>query len=155
VSTVTQPIERILIATNGSESARAAVQLGVDLAAAHDARVVFLHVRPPVAWRHGRLVPPSAIPRKLGSPAQDEALGAAATIAREAGVKTQLELISGDAAREITTVADIVDADLVVIGESGRNPLRERIGHEVVRRSNRPVLVARRARRSSELAKAA
>jgi nucleotide-binding universal stress UspA family protein len=161
VSTVTQPIERILVATNGSKGAKAAVKLGVDLAGAHDAQLVFLHVRPAAVWRYARLAPASAIPRKLGTPLQDEALCEASVAASESGMQAHLELLSGDAAREIVTVADIVDADLIVVGESRRNPLRERVGYEVLRRSKRPVLVARRQRareaveRPKELAKAA
>jgi nucleotide-binding universal stress UspA family protein len=140
----TMPIKRILVATDGSESSDAAVDMGVGLAAAEHAHVVFLHVRPPASYRYSRLAPASAIPRKLGSAAQDDALQRAATVAREAGVSAQVELIAGDAAREITSVAEIVDADLVVVGRGSRNPFHEHVGSSVVRRTKRPVLVAKR-----------
>jgi nucleotide-binding universal stress UspA family protein len=139
----TQPIHRILVATDGSEAAREAVERGVDLASSQGAEVIFLRVAPPTVWRYSRMAPASAIPRKLPAPELDEALREAAARATEAGVEAKLALISGNAAREIVSVADILDVDLVVVGKSGRNPLREHVGTAVTRRTTRPVLVAR------------
>lgn len=139
----TQPIERILVATNGSEAAREAVELGVDLASSQGAEVIFLHVAPPTVWRYSRMAPASAIPRQLPSPELDDALREAAARATEAGVGTRLALLSGDAAREIVSAADILDVDLVVVGKSGRNPLRDHVGTTVAKRAACPVLVAR------------
>jgi nucleotide-binding universal stress UspA family protein len=148
----TQPIERILVATDGSEAAREAVELGVDLASSQDAEVIFLHVAPPTVWRYSRMAPASAIPRQLPAPELDDALRDALARATEAGVEARLALLSGNAAREIVSAADILEVDLVVVGKSGRNPLREHVGSTVARRSERPVLVARRqARKPSRM----
>ena len=48
-------MNKILVATDGSESASAAVELGVSLAAQHKAELIFVHVVPavdvvPGAW---------------------------------------------------------------------------------------------------------
>jgi len=139
----TEMFDRILVATNGSEKASAAVERGVELAASEHAELVFLHVAPPTVWRYSRLAPASAIPRRLPAPLHNDALRAAAALASEAGVKARLELLSGDAAREIVSVAEQLDAD-VVVGESGQNPLRERVTPSVLRRAKRTVLVAKR-----------
>ena len=40
-------MKKILIATDGSASSTEAVEFGVELAAEHEARVIFVHVAPP------------------------------------------------------------------------------------------------------------
>jgi len=143
MKTAQEPFNRILVATNGSGSSQAAVERGLELAATDGAEVIFVHVRPPVAWRYGRLAPASAIPRRLPAPAQDEALAGAVTRAEELGVPSRIALLSGNAAREIVGVSDLVDADLIVVGKSGRNPLRERVAPSVLHKSRRTVMIAK------------
>jgi nucleotide-binding universal stress UspA family protein len=136
---------RILVATNGSEKASAAVERGVELAATEHAELVFLHVLPPAVWRHSRLTPASATPRRLpAAPLHDEALRKAVARAREMGVEAKVELLSGNPTREIVSAATMFDADVVVIGEGGRNPLHEHVTPGLLRHSKRPVLVAKR-----------
>jgi nucleotide-binding universal stress UspA family protein len=143
VSTVQRPLRRVLVATDGSDSARAAVELGVSLAAMQHADVVFLHIAPPVAWRYSRLASARPIPRRLEA-STDQALREALGRAAEAGVSAKAELIAGEPAREIASVAEIVDADLLVVGQTNRNPLREHVTPAVARRAKCPVLIARR-----------
>lgn len=155
----TKLFHRILVATNGSEQASAAVERGVELALSEQAELVFLHVLPPTVWRTSRLAPASAIPRRLPAPLHDEALRAAAARASEMGVKARLELLSGETAREIVSVAEQLEVDLVIVGQSGRNPLRERVAPKVLHRAKCTVLVAKSlepgAERSVPLRKAA
>ena len=90
----TRTINRILVATDGSDSAQHAVELGVELAAAEDAEVAFLHVVPPIEFLAGRLSLP-AVPRRL-SATDDEVLERAAAVARANDVPFHLELIAGE-----------------------------------------------------------
>ncbi len=135
-------INRILVATNGSDSSRYAVALGGELASAEGAELTFLHVVPPVEFVAGRMSLHAA-PRLLRS-VGDEALDAAALAADELGVRSHRELVSGDVHESIVAYADAIDADLVVVGERQR---RRRFGltvaRWVARNSTRPVLVAR------------
>ncbi len=138
----TRTINRILVATDGGESSQKAVELGVELAAAEDAEVTFLHVVPPVDFIGGR-TSMGSVPKRLRS-AGDEALDAAGFVADEHGVRFERDLIAAEAADAIVDWADAVDADLIVVGE---RPRRLKIGTTmarwVARNSSRPVLIAR------------
>lgn len=138
----TPAIKRILVATDGGESSRHAVALGVELASAEDAEVTFLRVVPPVEFVAGRMSLP-AVPRLLWN-GGDEVLDDAAQFADDHGVRFQRQLVSGDVPDSIVAVADAIDADIVVVGE---RPRRRRLGTTVsrwvARTSPRPVLVAR------------
>jgi nucleotide-binding universal stress UspA family protein len=134
-------INRILVATDGSESAREAVELGVELAEADDAEVTFVHVAPPVAFRAGRSAAMHAVARRLSS-AGDAVLDEAAAIAEERGVPFERELIAGEPADVIVALGDAIEADLIVVGESPRW-LRLNVSRWVSRHSSRPVLIAR------------
>jgi nucleotide-binding universal stress UspA family protein len=142
----TSTYDRILVATNGSAGSQLAVSRGIELAAAWDADLVFVHVRPPMAWRTSRLMPPTAVPRRLGQPEQDETLRSALDQAQEAGLTAKIRLMSGETAREILATADRVGADLIVMGPTGHNPLREHAGPKVRRSAKCPMLVPKSTR---------
>jgi len=144
MKTAQEPFSRILVATNGSEHSQAAVERGLELAASDGAEVIFVHVAPPVAWRYGRLAPASAIPRRLPAAAQDEALASAVARAEELGVPSRISLVAGNAAREIVSISDLVDADLIIVGKSGRNPFKERVAGRVLHKAKRTVMIAKR-----------
>ena len=138
----TRTINRILVATDGSDSAQHAVELGVELAAAENAEVTFLHVVPPVEFLAGRLSLP-AVPRRL-SATDDEALERAAAVARANDVPFHLELIAGEVGDSIVAFGDALDADLIVVGERARRHwLAVNVPRWVARHATRAVLVAR------------
>lgn len=87
---------KVLIATDGSETAMKAARLGADLAAANGASVLLVHV---------------------GDPERGEAIlsGAAASL----GMNAQTVSIEGNAAEKILEVAEHEGADLIVIGNKG------------------------------------
>jgi nucleotide-binding universal stress UspA family protein len=148
-------MERILIAADGSPSAAHAVTVGVDLAAAQGAAVTFLHVVPPAFVRPGRLAPATLLdPRPYREDAI--ALGAAADVAREAGVEADVVVVRGDPADEIVVYADTIDADLIIVGSRGHkavaSALLGSVSRGVLREARRPVLVARGAARPKNLA---
>jgi len=76
--------------------------------------------------------------------AGEEAVGAVADRAEEAGVEVETDLRRGDPHREIIDYAGEVDADLIVMGTHGRTGLdRYLIGsvaERVVRTADAPVL---------------
>ena len=141
-------MKRILIATDGSASAREAVEVGVELAAEQGAEITFVHVLPAdeyiVTGRLGLSLPK---PHHVDMDESELALREAADAADEAGVSYALERISGNTVDEIVAIADSTDADLIVVGSRGRGPLTSTllgsVSQGVLGESRRPVLVVR------------
>jgi nucleotide-binding universal stress UspA family protein len=138
-------MKRILIATDGSPSANAAIAAGLKLAREQSADVVFAHVA------LGFEVLPShafgmrsARPREL-SDADRESLEQAVAEAQASGVSATTELLVGDPADEIVAYADSIDADAIVVGFRGHGPFANAIlgsvSQGVLREARRPVLV--------------
>jgi nucleotide-binding universal stress UspA family protein len=120
-------VKTIVIATDGSASARAATDFGLQLARQLDSTVVFVHVAP-------------------REPAEDRGpLGTAATSAASRGVVATTELLVGDAADEIVAYADSVDADAIVVGTRGHGQIAGAligsVSQRVLRDARLPVLV--------------
>jgi nucleotide-binding universal stress UspA family protein len=144
-------MKKILIATDGSESAREAVEFGLELAAEQNAEPIFVHVAPAIdampTAGFGMAVPPS-VPHV---PSQDDrvSLEIASEIAAREGIDAKTELLVGHPASEIATYADTIDADLIVIGSRGHGAIASAllgsVSREVLRESRRPVLVVRNA----------
>jgi nucleotide-binding universal stress UspA family protein len=139
-------MERILIATDGSPSARGAVELGLELAAEHGARAEFIFVLPPFAELAAASVGvPVAVPEddEKGRAPLDEAL----ELAKQAGVEARAEFLRGDPVEEIAVFADRLDADLIVVGSHGRGAVTSfllgSVSRGLLRRTQRPVLVVR------------
>ena len=149
-------MKKILIATDGSPAAAEAVDLGLELASEQRAEVVLLHVVPPTDFRVTRVGPPHPVPHRLEITDEDTALHEAAEKATARGVAFQLELISGEAADEIVTLAEAVAADLVVVGSRGRGAiagaLLGSVSKAVLSQAKRPVLVVRGTRAPLEAA---
>lgn len=141
-------MKTILLATDGSPSARKATGTAIELAEALGAvlRVVS-------AWRipvyeYG-YVPAQYTPELVE--AQREGAGRAAEHAVEAataaGVAATFELRQGDAADEICAAADEVEADMIVLGAHGWGPMKRLIfgsvSSAVLHHASCPVLVVR------------
>jgi nucleotide-binding universal stress UspA family protein len=108
-------MKRILVATDGSASSAEAVTFGVELAAEHEAEIMFVHVVPAVD-----VVPVAmfgmggAFPHEP-SPEDQTLLDDAAAVAAEHGVVSTTALLKGDTVDEIVAFADSHDADLIVV----------------------------------------
>ena len=141
----------ILISTDGSPGADAAVADGLELASQTGAKVLFVNVRPTISL--------------LGAPYEQEKLREQMAIAREAvdgataraaglGVEAEAEILEGDPADGILALARTRDVDLVVVGSRGRGAvsaaLLGSVSHAVVNGADRPVLVVRKPKGTSE-----
>ena len=148
--------KKILIATDGSASAHAAVELGLELARARGAGVVFLHVVPSrVAARlTGEQLERPLTQGELAE--RDPVLGELAELARAAGVAAELEAAGGETTAEVVDaivgIAAGKEAELVVVGSRGHGALASTVlgsvSHGVLRYSDVPVVVARGAHAS-------
>ena len=138
-------MKRLLIATDGSDAAHAAVEEGLALAHELEARVLFVYVKP----RPSSMLGEPFYQRKLtqnGAEAR-AAIDEAMTAADHWGVESDWEILEGEPSVEIVAFADERDADLIVVGSRGRGAvagtLLGSVSQSVVHDADRPVLVAR------------
>jgi len=140
-------MRRILVATDGSVSSTEAIQFGVELAAEHEAELVFVHVVPRLD-----VVPPSGFGIGGAFPHEPtigdrELLEDAAAVAIEHGVVSTTVLLRGDTVDEIVTYADSHDVDMIVVGSRGHGAvtatLLGSVSRGVLSESRRPVVVVR------------
>jgi nucleotide-binding universal stress UspA family protein len=137
----------ILIATDASPSAREAIDFGLELAAEQGAEVTFVHVVPAVdilpGGGFGITVP---VLHEL-TDADAEPLDAAREAAEDRGLEVHTRLLRGDPADEIVAYADVVDADLIVVGSRGHGTIASAllgsVSRAILREARRPVLVVR------------
>lgn len=135
-------MKNILIATDGSDGGRAAVDAGLGLAEAAGAEVTVLYVRRPI-----EILGEPFYQRKLSGQleAARSALDDALAAASERGVSTRGEIGEGDPAKLILQLAESRDADLVVVGSRGlghvSGALFGSVSRAVVHAADRPVLV--------------
>lgn len=124
------PIQRILIATDGSPGADKALHAGLELAGLLRAEVMLL----------------TACQRDTEESA-GRALRDAQEEAETRGIKPRVELVHGDPETEILRWAGEIRADLIVMGAYGHSRIREfvlgSITHHVIRKAEVPVLLAR------------
>jgi nucleotide-binding universal stress UspA family protein len=146
-------MKRILIATDGSAGAWAAVEDGVELASELGAAVTFVTVR------HD--------PALLGEPLYQHRLTAQLAVARAAldraerhaatrGVPADSAVLEGDPAACIADAALARDVDLVVVGCRGHGALTSAlvgsVSRSLIERSPVPVLVVRDRERARSAA---
>ena len=142
-------MQRILIATDGSDSALEAVELGLELARAEHAEATIIHVTVPIEWAVYPFGPLDAIPDEARAVADDDALRAALERAAEKGVVAHPVSVLGDPVTEVAAYAERMHADLIVIGSRGlggvTSALLGSVSKGVLRHAERPVLVVRAA----------
>jgi nucleotide-binding universal stress UspA family protein len=143
-------MKTIVIATDGSPNARDAVVFGLGLAADQHAAVVILHVAsrfdvmPTLAFGVA-----AAEAHRVGE-SEHAVLQEAADLAAEQRVEARTKLLEGDVVDEVVAYADVVDADLIVVGSRGHGTLATAalgsVSQGILHEAHRPVLVVRGTR---------
>ena len=150
-------MKKILIATDGSESAHEALDFGLELAEEQGATPFVVYVAPAVEVlpyaSFGGVAP--TVSHELDE--QDRIpLKEAAEIAARRGLDVKTELLVGNPADEIVAFADTIEADLIVIGSRGQGAIASvllgSVSRAVLHESRRPVLVVRGAHVPAEAA---
>ena len=119
---------RIVVGTDGSETAAQAVREAIDLARLSSAQLGIVSAYAPVPKRrvHGEQAgAPADVQHEIG-PREDVnlVLDAAAAEARKEGIEVQTHPVEGDPAEAILTVAEQTKADLIVVGNKGMTGAR-------------------------------
>jgi nucleotide-binding universal stress UspA family protein len=141
-------IKHILIAHDGSEEARRAVEAGTDLALRYAARATLLTViqHPAYAATIGEVQEADAERRELVNRIQREAI----EFARMRGLDVEAAIVSGHPAEAIVDYAQRHTVDLIVMGHRGMSDMRRflvgSVTDRVVDHAPCMVLVVRRAR---------
>ncbi len=120
--------KRIVVGTDGSDSAREAVTQAAKLAEVSGASLDVVSAYEPVPKRRTdaeRSDAPADVQHEFG-PREDVnfALDAATAAAKERGVEVTPHAMDGDPADAILRIADKVDADLIVVGNKGMTGAR-------------------------------
>ena len=135
----------VIVGVDGSEGSRAAVDEAIDLAGNLGATVTFVFVRKAPSWW-------------LGDPYYQRALSVALVEARRAvaeavetattaGIEAYSEILEGDPADELVSLADNRDADMIVVGSRGHGAfagaMLGSVSQSVSQHANRTVVVAK------------
>jgi nucleotide-binding universal stress UspA family protein len=138
-------MKSILIAIDGSPSAREAVEFGLELAAEQEAMLAFVHVVPAVDVLPTAGFGVTSARLHDVTEADRAPLEEAAKIAAERGVPAGVHLLQGNPVDEIVAAADSLDADLIVVGSRGHgtvmNALLGSVSRGVLHEARRPVLI--------------
>jgi nucleotide-binding universal stress UspA family protein len=119
---------RIVVGTDGSETAAEAVRQAIDLAKFSNATLSIVSAYAPVSGRQVKdeqRDAPADVQYEIG-PREDVnlVLDTAAADARKEGIEVQTHPIEGDPAEAILKVAEETKADLIVVGNKGMTGAR-------------------------------
>jgi len=145
------PIRTVLAATDLSAPARHAVVRAASIAGRSGARLSLQHVvslGALDALRQLFAAQPGDLRQRLLDEARDEVHSLAAELCAPHVASADIHLSAGNALAEITSHADALDADLLVLGARGASLVRDlAVGsttERVLRKTGRPLLVVRR-----------
>jgi len=139
-------MKRIVIATDGSPDALTAVEEGVSLAQQLDCALTFVCVRTPAAHVFGDPISQYTADDDETTRAR-QTIDEAMSIAIDANVDAEYEILGGSPAEAVLDVARSIDAWLIVVGSRGRGAVHGAlfgsVSRALVTHADRPVLVAR------------
>lgn len=134
-------IERIVVGIDGSRNSDRAAAVAADLAELAGAEVVAVHA---MGLLEDRPAPGQTVADRRAE-LRGEFEHAWCNLLRRTGTKVRCELRDGVATQALLSVADDVDADLIVVGTRGQgSPLARSLGSTsaaVVAATHRPVVV--------------
>ncbi|MFC4245882.1 universal stress protein [Natribaculum luteum] len=135
--------DRILVPTDGSETADLAVDHALEVASRHDAECHVLYV---ADTNEPSLVRIEGSVRDVLESEGEEIVTAAVERARERGVSVRDDVVQGHPAEAICEYATAYEIDLVVMGAHSGDPGQHRLGsvtEQVIRSADVPVLTVR------------
>jgi nucleotide-binding universal stress UspA family protein len=139
-------IERILVATDFTETSDRALDFGVELARKFGATITIVHAYqiPAMGFADGGYIAGAEVAAQLSTAGQNR-LDSVVAGKKISGVPMQAVLREGVAWEEVNAVAKEIDANLIVIGTHGRRGLARAllgsVAENVIRTSTTPVLV--------------
>ncbi len=137
-------IKKILLAYDGSDPSKKALDAAIDLAGKYQAELYVLTVAQPPDF--GEDVETEAIIENSRS-YHERTLTPAKDLVATSGVKAQFEVAVGHPAEQIIYHADHCQADLIVLGHRGKSLFRRlllgSVSKQVVQYAERTVLVVR------------
>lgn len=142
-------MKRIMIATDGSESADAALEFAIDLARQTGSQLHVACVRPLAFHDPTR---PSHGPERVGTIHGAERIAAAAAArASAAGIRVQAHFLCGPVAETLRDEARQLKVDLIVVGSRGlgavTGTLLGSVSRALVREAPAPVMVVKAQRK--------
>ena len=145
----------ILVATDGSRAASAALDASISLAAETGDGIAAITVWRALQGDFGLAYPSTAMLNELLDAERTHAeatLSDAAVRAEEAGVRLMTRLATGDPAERICAYAEEIDARLIAIGTRGHGSVASlllgSVSNAVIRGASCPVLVVRESERA-------
>jgi nucleotide-binding universal stress UspA family protein len=138
-------VARVLVPTDFTESSDRALEYAVALAERLDAKVWVMHAYeiPIIGFPDGALIATSDVAARIAD-ASRQALERIVDRYAARGTTLQAVLREGVAYEEIKNVAELINADLIVIGTHGRRGLARAllgsVAENVIRTVTRPVL---------------
>lgn len=142
--------DRVLIATDGSEAVRPAVETAIELAETHEAALHVLYIvdQPPTVSGTGEGVPGLDNLLDALEKAGQEATGEIAARADDRGIEATTAVRRGNPHDDILAYAEEHDIDLIVMGTHGRTGIKRAllgsVTEDIVRHSEIPVLTVHR-----------
>jgi nucleotide-binding universal stress UspA family protein len=137
-------IKKILLAYDGSDPAKKALDAALDLARKYQAELYVLTVSQPPDF--GEDVETEAIIENSRN-YHESALAPVRTLVATSGVKARFEVAVGHPAEQIIYHADRYQVDLIVLGHRGKSLFRRlllgSVSKQVVQYADRTVLVVR------------
>lgn len=135
-------MQTLLLAYDGSEGSRRAVETAVLLAERFSSRIIVVVAFP----AYPRIASPSKEDAKEIHAARETGESLVAELT-DRGIEAELDVLEGPAAEAIIRAAEARDADLIVVGSRGygqfRGLLLGSVSDRVVHYAERPVLIAR------------
>lgn len=142
--------KRILVATDFSTAANAAVQRAAVLAHRSGAQLMLLHVMPPKRWLDGLFASRKHWYEQVQSRSNVVLGEQAAKLTAQIGVEIGTALVNGHASAAIRAASEEFEADLVVIGARGERQGQQALdglGHtatKLLESTNVPLLLVKR-----------
>ncbi len=138
-------ISTIVVAIDGSPQTEKVISRAVHMAKTHGAHVFLVHAYSGVSEWLGREQMEKSVAKSIER--AKRVVAPWVELMEEAGIKPDLELLEGPAAKAILAVADTREADIIIMGSRGLNPIEElmlgSVSEQVVRRAHCPVLIIR------------